>query len=170
MFRSCLHWISALFACFALAFALSSCSSKTAYADNLSCAELMDAAEDSVPVRFGYETYGSEHLQYYFSDTELPDDHCLRYSALSEDINEIGIFHTNGKEDRKAVQQLCQSYLKELKEEKSAFIAGYAPEELPKLEYAEVRCFGNYTVYAIASESEREKIFDTIEAKLTEQP
>lgn len=167
----CLHRrrLAALFACLALSWTLVACAHTAAYADGLSCAELIEIAEAQAPVRFGYETYGSEQVQYCFSDTQLPDDCCLRYSVLSEDINEIGIFHTVGKADQKAMQELCRTYLQDLLGEKSAFIAGYAPEELPKLTHAEVRCFGNYTVYVIASDAERAQVFRALEEALQKE-
>lgn len=152
----------------ALLFSLSACSQQD-YADDLPCSELMDAVEDQIPVNFGYETYGAEHLRYYFDDDALPDDRCLRYSARAEDINEVGIFHTATQEEQKRLREECEEYLEELREEKSAFIGSYAPEELPKLERAEVRCFGNYTVYAIASDDDRALIFETVEKKLKEK-
>ena len=39
------------------------CAKKEAYADGIPCAELADAAEDQIPVDFGYETFGGEHLR-----------------------------------------------------------------------------------------------------------
>ena len=126
----------------------------------------MDTVIEQVPVNFGYETYGDDHLRYYFEDTKLHDDVCLRYSALSEDINEIGIFHTATRHDQEEIRDLAEDYLEDLLEEQSAFIASYAPEELPKLEGAEVRTFGNYTVYAIADDRDRALIFETVEKAL----
>lgn len=145
---------------------LCACGSKSAYADDLPCAELSDAMEDQIPVDFGYETFGRDHIRYYFEDTELPDDLCLRYSVRSEDINEVGIFHAPDEAAREEIKALSQRYLEELRRDQSAFIASYAPEELPKLERAEVKVFGNYVVYAILSDSDRELVFDTIEKKL----
>lgn len=149
---------------------LTGCSKKEkGYADDVPCSELMDSVEDQIPVNFGYETFGGEHIQFYFEDTELPDDLCLRYSALSEDINEVGIFHASTEEDRKKIEALSEDYLKNLLEEKRAFIASYAPEELPKLENAEVRSFGNYTVYAILDDDDRELVFETVEKLVTKK-
>ena len=146
---------------------LSACGKKEkGYVDDIPCSELADTAEEQIPVDFGYETYGGEHLRYYFEDTKLHDDACLRYTVRSEDISEFGIFHAPNAEARDELEDLCEDYLEDLLEEKSAFIASYAPEELPKLERAEVRTFGNYVTYAILSDSDREIFFDTILKKL----
>ncbi len=148
---------------------LSACQKKTVYSNDLPCAELADAIEDQIPVDFGYETFGGEHLRYYFEDTKLHDDACLRYTVLSEDIGEFGIFHAPDEASREEIEDLCEDYLETLREEKTAFIASYAPEELPKLERAEVRSFGNYVAYAILSDDDRKLFFETVETKLTKE-
>ena len=148
---------------------LPSCAKKDSYADDVPCAELADAVEDQIPVDFGYETLGGDHLRYYFSDTKRHDDVCLRYSVRSENINEFGIFHTPDEESRQEIQRLTETYLEQLRDDQSAFIASYAPEELPKLERAELRTFGNYTVYGILDDGDRELLFETVERKLTQR-
>lgn len=152
----------------ALCLFLGACTKASAYADDVSCAELADRATDQIPVNFGYETFGGEHLRYYFENTELPDDVCLRYSAISEDINELGIFHVPDAAAREEVVRLTEEYLARLLSEDSAFIASYAPKELPKLEHAEVKVFGNYVVYAILDDDDRKLVFETVEKELKE--
>ena len=155
--------MKALIVLLSLCCLLSSCSKKSLdYADDVPCAEIMDIAERQLPVDFGYETFGSEHLSLYFEGARTADDHCLRYSALSEDINEFGIFHTPDGKSIKETEEMCEEYLEDLWEEKQAFIASYAPEELPKLKDAEVRTFGRYTVYAILDQDDRALLFDTV--------
>ena len=144
----------------------SSCQERQSYRDDLRCETLMDAAIDQAPTDFGYDTFESEHLRYYFDEDEEADDACLRYSIAAENINEIGIFHASNETAAREIYEDCEEYLEELREEKSAFIASYAPEELSKLEEAEVRRFGNYTVYAILSSEERALVFETIEQAL----
>ena len=65
-------------------------------------------------------------------------------------------------------EEMCRDYLAALWEEKQAFIAGYAPEELPKLKHAEVRSFGRYTVYAILDDADRDRLFEAVEELLKE--
>ena len=160
------YWILVL----VLATLLSACAKKGKdYVDDLPCSEIADTVEEQIPVDFGYETFGGEHLRYYFEDTKVHDDACLRYTVRSEDIGEFGIFHAPDEESRKELERLCEEYLKTLREEKTAFIESYAPEEVPKLERAEVRSFGNYVAYAILSDDDRELFFETVEKKLTKQ-
>ena len=162
-------WILSFFLLTSALLSLPSCRASADYADDLSCAQLMDAVVEKIPVDFGYESFGDDHLRYYFEDTSLPDDVCLRYSVLSEDINEIGIFHTPSADAREEIEDLAEEYLEELREDKRAFIASYAAGELPKLDRAEIRVFGNYTVYAILNDEDRALAFETIAAMLTKK-
>ncbi|MBQ8850622.1 MAG: DUF4358 domain-containing protein [Clostridia bacterium] len=156
--------------CFAiiLSFALSlcACSKKGEYRDDVPCSELLDSAEEQIPVDMGYESFDGDHIKYNFEDTELDDDHALRYSTASENINEIGVFHAPDEASRDGLAELTERYLDGLLEEKGEFIASYAPKELEKLRSAEVKTFGNYVAYAILSEDDREVFFDTVEKML----
>ena len=58
------------------------------------------------------------------------------------------------------------NYISEIQSNQCSFIAGYAPQELSKLDGAEVRRFGNYTAYAIASAEQKEIIFKELEKEL----
>ena len=147
---------------------LFSCSGKEQYRNDLSCAELLDSAEEQIPVDMGYESLGGDHINYNFEGTELDDDHAFRHSKASEDINEIGIFHAPDSTARMELERLTDSYLETILEEKGAFIASYAPKELEKLKKAEVKTFGNYVAYAILSDDDRAVFFDTVEKMLTE--
>lgn len=144
---------------------LSACRG-TAYSDGHSCASLMENALKEIPVEQGYEAFGEEHLRYFFENTQLPDDSSLLYSALSEDINEVGILHAPDERSAKEVTALAEAYLSTLLADRSAFIASYAPEELPKLERAEARTYGRYTVYAILNDGDRARFFEAVERQL----
>ncbi len=150
----------------ALCISLFSCGAKKEYADDIPCSELLDTAEEQIPIDLGYESFGGDHIKYYFEDTELDDDRSLRYSVASEDINEMGIFHAPDERSVKELKEITQRYLDGLLEEKGAFIGSYAPKELEKLENAEVRTFGNYVAYAILSDDDRELFFETVETEL----
>ena len=153
----------------ALAALLTSCSRESGYSDDVPCSEVCDKIEKQLIVDFGYDSYGEEHLRYYFDDTEEYDDFAVRYSVLSEDINEFGVFHVRDKESRDEVYEMCEEYIEELREDERAFIESYAPKELEKLDGAEVKFFGNYVVYAILDSDGREKLFDTAKKVLSEK-
>ena len=149
---------------------LSACQKKqTVYRDDLSCADLTEAVEAQIPVNFGYESLGGDHIRYYFDNTGLPDDHSLRYSVLSEDLNEVGIFHSPTEASAEEMLRLTERYLATILEEKAAFVESYAPKEVPKLAGAEAKNIGNYTVYAILEEKDRALVFETVAKMLTRE-
>ena len=145
-----------------LLFSLFGCSGDTSYSDSVPCDEILDKVEEQLPVSLGYESYGADYTEYYFKDLSDCEDLSVRYSTLSENLNEFGIFHAR---DKNGVDGLCEeaeSYLETLLKEKGAFIASYAPDELSKLEDAEVRTYGNYVAYAILSKDDRALFFEAV--------
>lgn len=159
--------ISALFLFLSILLLLPSCGERTVYRNDLSCEALALALEAEIPVDHGYLSVGPDHWRYYFDGTAPGDDRCIRISAVSEDINEIGIFRTTDRPSQKELLRSLQDYLDRLREEKSAFIGSYAPQELPKLKEAQIRCFGDYTVYAILSREAQERLFGAMERILS---
>lgn len=145
---------------------LGACTKGAAYEDGIPCAELLETAEEQIPVPFGYDSFGAEQIDFYFGDTMTHDDAAIRHSKKSEDINEIGIFHAPDEKSRKEIEEQIERYLSELRQDQSAFIGSYAPDELPKLENAEWRSFGNYTAYAVLDEKDRTLFFESVEKAL----
>lgn len=145
---------------------LPSCQEKKSYRDDRSCEELIAIAIEKAPTEFGYDIFEKENLPFPLEKSEDADGFCIAYSIEAENINEIGVFHSPDKESAEELAEECEEYLEELREEKSTFIASYAAEELPKLERAEVYRLGNYTVYLIASDSDRKAIREALQAEL----
>lgn len=155
--------------CIILSLSLFACGEKKGYKDDVSCAEILDTAEEQIPIDGGYGELGGSHIKYNFADTELDDDHAFRHSKLSEDINEFGIFHAPDEKAKRELKELTENYLAQLLEEKGEFISSYAPKELEKLKNAETRVIGNYVAYAILSKDDRALFFDTVEKMLSKQ-
>ena len=149
--------ISALF--------LSSCNTKK-YSDEISCYELCERALSSIDETDEFSDYGKEYIKYFFEDSELHDDFRIVYSTESDDIDELGVFHAPSADTAKEISSIVQNYISEIQNTQRAFIESYAPEELPKLDRAEVRVFGNYIVYAIMEEEEKSDVFSAIDKRL----
>ncbi|MBQ9111977.1 MAG: DUF4358 domain-containing protein [Clostridia bacterium] len=145
---------------------LCSCSRKE-YTDSVSCRELGDDMLSALSDGQEYTEYDSTHRQFYFEDTEDYDDCCIIYSLDTNDINEIGIFHARNAESAGEVAEDCREYVNDMKEDSRAFIASYAPAELPKLDNAEVRVWGNYVIYTILPTPIPDTVLRAIETKLT---
>ena len=146
-------------------FLTSACAS-VSYRDDLSCKTITDRLSDALSVSGGYDAFSQEHLRFYFTDTDDYDDHSLIYSAMSEDINEIGVFLADKDENVEQIRIMCEKYVASINEEQRAFIASYAPQEITKLDHAEVRVFGRYVIYTILAAADTKIAYDTVEQML----
>lgn len=144
---------------------LPSCS-RSDYVDEANCADLGGQMTDSLDDGQEYLEFDSNHREFYFDDTEEYDDCYLVYSSDTNDINEIGVFHAPNGDEAKELFETCRDYIEDMQENSRSFIASYAPEELPKLDNAEVRRFGNYVIYTILPEDKAEAVFEKVEESL----
>ena len=90
----------------------------------------------------------------------------MRIATGGDCIDEYGILHTDI--DIEGAERLIREYLARSYEENRAFYDSYIPAETPKLRDAQVRVYGDYVVYAILSPADRDRLFDRIEACLSE--
>ncbi len=143
---------------------LTSCSKKD-FEDGIGCSELGKVVSDTLADGMEYAHFDDRQRALITEDSEKYTDFHHAYSSDSNDINEFGIFHAaEGRAEELAKD--CEQYVKELKDNSRAFIASYAPEELPKLDGATVKRFGNYVVYTVLPTDKTEKIFKDIEERL----
>lgn len=142
---------------------LCSCSKKE-FSDDVDCD---DIAEKIKSPALEYGEYDEEYLDFFFDATTLQDDFCIIYSNDVNDITEIGIFHTQNTDAAEELSAIADNYISEMQKNQRAFIGSYAPEELPKLDSAEVKIFGNYVVYAISDDNEAlfAQVKDTLKMK-----
>ena len=144
-----------------LATALYACAA--VYDDSVSCSDLGKSLTDALGDGQEYTEFEETHREYYFEDTDSYDDCSLLYSRDTGDINEIGIFHAPDAASARELEDMCRKYLDDLRTSTRAFVQSYAPEELPKLDGAEVRRFGNYVAYSILPADKTEKFFGNLE-------
>ena len=142
------------------------CCSQKEYREDLPCETLAKNICDQLPLENGYAVFGNEHLTVLFDSQISPKDYAMFYSVDSSDINEIGVFRANNETKAQEIKKLAQSYLDEMRENDRAFIASYAPEELTKLDSAEVRRFGTYVILCICPPEEIENCFNSVEEHL----
>ena len=147
--------------------ALPACASRAEYSDGLSCESLMGVAQGKISAKLGFTELGNEQILYAIDEADHYDDACLRYSLQAGSIDEVGIFHSPSEQSAMEIEDELRDYLEDMREEQGAFLTTYAPEELPKLEEAEIRRFGRYTVYAILSKEEREAVFRALSEQLS---
>ena len=149
-----------------LAISLVSCSKSNDYRDDLSCADLAREICDEADVSSGYSEYEKEHVAFLFDSDALYDDCSVIYSTDVTDINEIGVFHCENKDNAKGLAEIITKYITDMQTEQKAFIASYAPRELPKLDGAEVHQYGNYVIYLIIDDGDKQDVIEEIEEKL----
>ena len=149
--------------CFLLLILLVSCSKSNSYRDDIPCSDIARDLCDKSEVMGGYSEYDKNHVAFLFEDTSLYDDCSVRYSTEVTDINEIGVFHCNNKDNAKALTETVSKYITETQTDQKAFIESYAPREVPKLENAEVRQYGNYVIYLVMSAEDKEDAIEEIE-------
>ncbi len=143
---------------------LSSCSKK-GFEDSIKCSELGKGVSDTLADGMEYAHFDDRQRALITEDSGKYTDLHHVYSSDSNDINEFGIFHAaEGRAEE--LTEDCERYLQDLKDNSRAFIASYAPEELPKLDAASVKRFGNYVIYTVLPTDKTEKIFKDIDEKL----
>ena len=145
------------------------CAKRGEYKDDVTCRLITNELATLCPTENGYSNFGTEQIKYFFDDTDIPTDYSLIYSTDAEDINEIGIFHCANADDAEEMLEIAREYIKDMQETQVNFVSSYAPYEIPKLEGAEVRRYGNYVVYVILDTNERKTAFSTIEKALANE-
>ena len=82
-------------------------------------------------------------------------------SGVGTNINEYGIFLAKDKDQAASIKKALESYL-DYREE--LWMDEYLPEEKPKLDNAEVWQQGNYVMYAILSDADREAVHNAFQS------
>lgn len=138
---------------------LSSCNASNSYRDNVSCKNIAAEMLDEINSFGEVSSYSEDDVRLLFGNTSLFDDFSVIYSTDANDINEIGIFHCKDDKSAKEFLTVAKGYINEQQENQRAFIASYAPREVPKLDSAEARSYGNYVIYAILNEEAKNEVF-----------
>ncbi len=145
---------------------LPSCKKAENYRDDISCARISKEMCDEVASFGEYSEYSEEDVRLLLRGTSLYDDFRIIYSSDANDINEIGVFHCPDEQSSKEFLSVVKDYISEQQENQKAFIASYAPREVPKLEAAEVKRYGNYVIYTILDENAKKEVFEEVKELL----
>ena len=87
---------------------------------------------------------------------------CAVKISSGTSFDEYGVFQAADGSQAKTIAEALEAYL-QLKLETDM---GYQPEELPKLEKAEVKTSGNYVMYCILDDAEKSAAFGAFEDAL----
>ena len=146
---------------------LFSCAEEN-YRDDLSCAYIAREICDKINDSDAFSAYSKDDIVLLFGNSNLYDDSSVAYSTDTNNIDEIGVFHCSDEDDSKALWGVLKNYINDQQENQNAFIASYAPREVPKLENAEVRRYKNYVIYAVLDENAKLEAFEKIKEMLKE--
>ena len=144
------------------------CAKATEYRDDLDTEDILKGAPHGVRRADDYAEYDDDFVEFLFGSLASSRDHTVIYSRDQNDINEVGVFHAESEDESLEFYEKATEYISEMRDTQRAFIASYAPEELPKLDNAEVRRYGKYVVYAVLSTDDSEALFSHIENTLKE--
>lgn len=145
---------------------LYACSKGAEYRDDLDTDDILKGAPHTVRSADNYEEYDDDFVEFFFGETPASRDHTVLYSKDQSNIDEVGIFHAKDETEALQIYELTAEYIKEMQDTQRAFIASYAPEELPKLDGARVQKYGNYVVYAILEGADSDSFFAHVESTL----
>ena len=144
-----------------------SCAQKDFNA-SIACDELATSLKREISVPKGdFEKYTDDELDFLFSEPKLYDDICIIYSSDSTDVCELGVLHASSKENAKMLYEEAKGYIKATQEQKSEFLRNYSPAELSKLNCAEARLLGEYIVFVIAEQGDRDEALKKAEMLLS---
>ena len=90
----------------------------------------------------------------------------LRVAEDGSNLDEFAVFACPDAATAKAFAKKLEHYLATLYQENREWYLSYIPAEVPKLQNAEVKTFGQYVAYAILNEHERNRVFDLLREKL----
>lgn len=138
-----------------------SCSQER-FADDVACKDIADRCSQALGDGLEYRQFEDAHTRLYFDTDSNCDHHFAIHSEDAQNINELGVFHAKDSESADRLERLCVEYIDGLKRDSRAFIASYAPNELPKLDGAQVRRFGNYVVYTVLPDKGAEDALSTV--------
>ena len=94
------------------------------------------------------------------------DDRCIIKHEQSTNVSEIGIFHVASSDGVEEVKCMAQEYIQKQTAYLRSFAANYQPEELSRIDGADVVVVGNYVVFYIADKTQAHKALRTIKAAL----
>ncbi len=147
----------------------SSCGEKLR--DDLTSDQLMEEVLAAIPSENGYvkedsflESEWGENVQ------TLLDGVSDRHIVISEDsannVDEVGVFHVKDSAQVEDLKDIVQAYVDGRVLRFRDLLAGYNPQELPKLDEATVEVRGNYIYYSILSEEATGKALAAFESAL----
>lgn len=100
---------------------------------------------------------------YMHLSTDQFGDCSVYHNSYGTGVDEFGVFKA-GTLKAVEIMGVVEDYLVMLRE--TSMAALYTPEEVPKLDGAEVRAIGDYVMYCVLSDADRDAAFDAFASTL----
>lgn len=143
---------------------LASCGgTETVYSDSASATDVLDKAGNKVETFSTLAKIDNNYLQFMVNiDPAALSGWDIRLDPNGATLDEVGVLKATA-ETLDSVKKSISDYL----EKRNADWTGlYLVDEYPKLENAEYKVFGNYVVYAILSDADKQAFFTAAENAL----
>ena len=128
---------------------------------NVPVSELADKVSAALG-KSDLETAPDNYVKGYFRHSpEEIGEYVILKNVMGTNIDEFGIFKA-GTMDAAALKEMIDGYIKILQDS----WMNYQPEEEPKLKGAEVKTVGDYVMYVILSDADKETAFKAFNAAL----
>lgn len=145
----------------AMLLTLAACGKNGQLRSDVTVADLSAAVEPLIVNASHLDTADVDYLRFNLDGTAGAAERLVRLSISGTSLDEYGIFRAASPEDTGALADACKAYLQKRND---AWMHTYMVEEYPKLRDAEVKVIGQYVVYLILTEAEKE----AVTAKITE--
>ena len=130
------------------------CGSVSTYASDISAADVARAALNALEGEDAYLDGTDAYYGYYFEDRQehaLINDRVMMYQKNETNVNEICVFRTASPKDADRVEDAVEDYIEEQEDYLEGFAKNYSPEDMKKIENADVETVGCYVIGFILS-------------------
>lgn len=147
----------------AMLLSLAACGGSTNLRSDVAVADLSAAIEPLIANAMHLDTADDDYLRFNLEGTSGAAERLVRLSISGTSLDEYGIFRAASPDDTAALADACEAYLQKRND---AWMHTYMVEEYPKLRDAEVKVIGQYVVYMILSDTEKEAVTAKIKEAL----
>ena len=130
----------------------------SSYANDVSAHSVAEAALDALDPQTDYMDGTNTYYSFYFVDRDeaaLINDRVMLYHPNETNVNEICVFRTAREKDARALSDAVEYYIEEQVDYLSGFAKNYSPEDMKKIENADVEVIGCYVIgYILSPEDE----------------
>lgn len=150
---------------------LSAVGCARSYSSTVPTSKVVATALDALGDSASYIDGTTNYFEFYFAGNEGADkvtECSMMFHDLETNVNEFGVFRVASTKDVAAVESLVRSYLNDQIDDLRSFAANYSPEDMAKIDNADVTTMGTYVIYYILSPEDENAVLTAVEDLLAE--